>query len=387
MVRVDCRVCGEKIHSVLELGELHYCGYFPSPGETVPKAPVGLSQCSNCNLVQMGYDYDIPQYGDHYGYKSSLNSSMVRHLKNLALDAWFAADACGEDIVVDIGGNDGTLLHALPKCNKIIIDPSSSEVHGMKVVKDYFSKEQYWNVATKKARIVFSIAMFYDLDDPVQFARDIANILDSDGMWVFEQSYLPSMLAMNAFDTICHEHLEYYTLADIKNILYRAGLKIVEATTNDCNGGSIRIYAMHGSGNIEFEEPQVTANDFKDLQTRMDVCRSALELKPGFAAYGASTKGNTLLQVWGLNPLYIVDINPDKWGKTTPTGVPIVAPMETKNEQFLVLPWHFKQHILKKERELLKNNSLIFPLPFPEEYGLDTSKSSKAVWTHSAAQN
>jgi SAM-dependent methyltransferase len=302
--------------------------------------------------------------------------------------------------VLDIGCNDGTLLNSYPgDFVKFGIDPSdvAQEIKGdIKVVQDTFPSEELEQVSQGiKFDIITSIAMFYDLEDPVSFVRSIKRSLASDGIWIFEMSYMPTMLSMNSYDTICHEHLEYYSLAVIEEILERAEMKVVRVEMNDINGGSIRCYATHHENfrfmrkdyahsleslrQEEFDLELDTDRPYKNFQERINVHRHELtsllkKLKTDgkkIHIYGASTKGNTILQWCGIDRFiidYAADRNPDKHGaRTLGTDIPIIseeASRAMKPDYYLVLPWHFKKEFLERENEMLDRGvGMIFPLP------------------------
>jgi SAM-dependent methyltransferase len=324
---------------------------------------------------------------------------MHNHLRGIAEEA-AALIGKRNAQVLDIGCNDGTLLGYYPaEFVKYGIDPSdvAQEIVGdITVIQDIFPSPELTKILKGgKLDIITSIAMFYDLEDPVQFCQDIKRVLHDGGVWIFEMSYMPSMLKMNSYDTICHEHLEYYSLAVLESILKRAELKIVDARLNDINGGSIRCYATH-VGNFAFKTPEAlqrlnqlrqeefdmeldTDKPYKNFQDHINVHREDLIAllkrlkKEGktIHIYGASTKGNTILQWCGIDNR-IIDVaaerNPDKYGAyTLGTDIPIVSEAESramKPDYYLVLPWHFKQEFLERERETLKQGiGMIFPLP------------------------
>ena len=243
--------------------------------------------------------------------------------------------------------------------------------------------------------VVTSIAMFYDLEDPVAFVRSVKRALAPDGIWIFEMSYMPTMLKMNSYDTICHEHLEYYSLAVLETILGRAGMKVVRVGMNDINGGSIRCYATHAESfrfaskewgrtlealrQEEFDLELDTDRPYRNFQERINVHRHELttllrRLKADgkrIHIYGASTKGNTILQWCGIDRFivdYAADRNPDKHGaRTVGTDIPIIGEEESramKPDYYLVLPWHFKPEFLERERDAIaRGTAFIFPLP------------------------
>lgn len=369
-----CRVCNGDLLSLWELGNFALCGYFPEKGEYVPSEPMGLSQCFECGLVQMHYRYDQDLYGVNYGYRSGLNGSMVEHLRGIAEEA--KQYLTPSDCALDIGGNDGTLLSFLDG-ERVLIDPTATKwsvPEDIKTVAEPFGMRAFWSVSQAKPKVIFSIAMFYDLEDPVDFAKDVSRILHDNGVWILEQSYLPWMLRKNAFDTICHEHLEYYTLATLREIMERADLEIIEASTNNCNGGSIRIKVAHKGAYVTavdehlemFDAAFDVEREFRAMRARLDDIEDrlkALMKDRKMVGFGASTKGNTLLQYFKLDLQFIVDINPDKHWRTTPgTRIPIVPEnwaVAHKPFTYLVLPWHFKDFIVKTN----PGQSFIFPLP------------------------
>jgi hypothetical protein len=338
-------------------------------------------------------------YGENYGYRSGLNQSMVRHLEAKVRRLQAIVSLKAGDIVLDIGSNDATLLKAYqaPGIERVGIDPTGAKfkqyyTSDIQLVPDFFSQKNFERASSKKARVVTSIAMFYDLDDPVEFARQIASILADDGIWHFEQSYMPSMLRTNSYDTICHEHLEYYSLGVVKAIVEAAGLKVIDVQMNAINGGSFAVTAARGQSRLKADDVMIdwlleqekrmgleTPRPFRDFEERVfrhreDLRRLIRSLVQGgkkILGYGASTKGNVLLQFCGLTPAEIpaiADVNPEKFGCVTPgTHIPIVSEEEArgmKPDFFLVLPWHFKNGIVEREKDFLeKGGKMIFPFP------------------------
>jgi NDP-4-keto-2,6-dideoxyhexose 3-C-methyltransferase len=343
-------------------------------------------------------------YGQNYGYRSGLNRSMVDHLAELADRIKDRVSMESGDVILDIGSNDSTLLRFMdaPGVSSIGMDPSGTKFSSfypphIQLVPDFFSGRRFTHEAGgKKAKIVTSIAMFYDIEAPLDFVRQIAEILHPRGVWVFEQSYLPLMIARNAYDTICHEHIEYYAFRQVEWMASRAGLKIIDVELNDVNGGSFALTAaLAGSdyvpneaalnrlrtreaelglaGGAIYDDFRRRVFDHKErlsqwLCTQMD--RRHLVL-----GYGASTKGNVLLQFCGItaNHLpYIAEVNPDKFGSFTPgTTIPIIPEEEARAMNpacFLVFPWHFRDNTVKRESNFLREGgTLVFPLPELEE--------------------
>jgi hypothetical protein len=407
--RKTCRVCGStSLTQVINLDDQYLQGSFVKKGKELPplrKIPCTLVRCNPmldehaCGLLQMEHSVPPEVLYSSYWYRSGTNRTMRDHLKGIAEEGSQIISK-HDAVILDIGCNDGTMFEFYPKSyKKYGIDPSdvATEIKGdATVLKDLFPSEELTaKLAGKKCDIITSIAMFYDLEDPIAFARSIKDSLSPEGIWVFEMSYMPTMLKMNSYDTICHEHLEYYSLAVIEYILKNAGLKIINVSLNDINGGSIRCVAAHINNfkykneefqdNIkrlrqeEFDLELDTDKPYKNFQTRINIHRDELNtlLKRLKAEgshihiYGASTKGNTILQWCGIDNR-IVDFaaerNPDKYGaKTLGTDIPIISEAESramKPDYYLVLPWHFKEEFIEREQEALKNGiGFIFPLP------------------------
>ncbi len=338
-------------------------------------------------------------YGENYGYRSGLNQSMIDHLTRKIRHLERKVDLKPSDTVVDIGSNDCTSLKAYSTLGlkRIGIDPTGEKFRqyypeDVLLVPDFFSADAYWSINSAPARIVTSIAMFYDLEDPIGFARQVEAILADDGLWHFEQSYMPSMLRLCSYDTICHEHLEFYSLTVVSRILDAAGLKIVDVQMNSVNGGSFAVTAAKAKARaasndavinwmLEQEERMGlnTPRPYREFEERVFRHRQDLRrLLQALVAdgkrvlgYGASTKGNVLLQFCGITEEYvsaIADVNSDKFGAFTPgTHIPIVSEEQARAmhpDYFLVLPWHFKEGILRREQAFLDSGGkMIFPFP------------------------
>ncbi len=395
----SCRICHhEDFTEVFDFGNVASCGYFPeSANENVPSAPMVLIRCTQCLLVQLKHDYRQDDLFRHtYGYRSGLNETMKNHLRGIVNEASALVGLKPGDIVLDIGSNDCTLLKAYVSkdLHRIGIDPTSDQFKefypdDVTRVGDFFTSQAFRNVfPTQKAKIITSIAMFYDLPDPNKFVADIADALAEDGVWVFEQSYLPTMLKQKSFDTVCHEHLEYYGLSQLITLLRRHKMRIFNVEFNDINGGSFRLYACHDSARfpqnldkinhiLENEkeiEPLLArfAQDIESIKNSilllLNECKNKGQKVHG---YGASTKGNTLLQYCGITTDLIeaiADRNPVKWGKYTPgMTIPIISEAESREanpDYFFVLPWHFKSEFLTREESFRqKGGKFIFPLP------------------------
>lgn len=397
-----CRVCkNDNFMNVLSLGEQYLTGVFPkTKDEKISKGPLDMVFCPKCGLLQMKQSYSLDEmYGENYGYRSGLNLSMVKHLEHKIKTLETLVKPTKDDLVIDIGSNDATSLKAYKSdCKKVGIDPTGLKfkeyyTDDITLIPDFFTAEKFLKLfPNKKAKIITSIAMFYDLEDPLQFIEDIEKCLDSEGIWHFEQSYMPSMLRTNSYDTICHEHLEFYSFKVVKNMLEQKGLKIIEVVSNDINGGSFAITACKINSKYKANEPIInwmlkqeesmgleTLKPYKDFKEKafqhrenlMDLIESLKKDGKKIIGYGASTKGNVLLQFCELTKEhipYIAEVNPDKFGSLTPgTNIPIISEAEAKAmnpDYYFVLPWHFKNIILEREKEFLaQGGKFIFPLP------------------------
>ncbi len=384
---------------------MHLTGIFPKKkDQDIPSGPVDLVQCAQCELVQMEQTYSLEEmYGDNYGYRSGLNSSMVEHLKNNITYIQHIVKLKANDIVLDIGSNDGTSLNFLANQNYqlIGIDPSAEKFRehyhpDVNLVTDFFNEANFKKIfGNQKAKIVTSFSMFYDLEDPLQFAQDIYNILADDGVWFMEQSYLPSMLKTNSFDTICQEHLEYYSLKQIDWIAKKLHLKVIDINLNDVNGGSFQVVLAKSTTKLTSknskidlfranEETFFNRNPFKffiDSVNRakkelIDLLQKLKKENKKVYALGASTKGNVLLQYFDIcSELieFVGEVNPNKFNCFTPgTQIPIKSENEVLGmnpDYLLILPWHFKDFFINNKK--FEGMKLIFPLPVLEVIELD----------------
>lgn len=408
----NCRVCGKgDLLPILSLGELYVSDFLDeSKLQDAKKAPLDLVLCDvksgGCGLLQSKYTVDHEALYRNYWYRSGVNKTMRDELSDIVGKVESVVSLAKDDYVIDTGSNDSTLLRAYKTqgVKTIGFEPARNivEKYGRdgvtNVFTDFFGavlwKKEYGGA---KAKVITSIAMFYDLEEPNVFVGDIAKCLDMEGVWIVQMSYLPFALERNAFDGICHEHLEYYSLYSLENLLRRHGLEVFDVELRDINEGSFRVFVRHKGGGTTLrispeaegrvrrmreEEEKLGLDDkkiYEDFAKRVEAIKGQVadfinkETASGkkVYVYGASTKGNTLLQYFGLDHKVITaaaERNPDKWGKkTVGTHIPII-PEETarlaKADYFLVLPWHFLKEFREREREYLKGGGkFIVPLP------------------------
>jgi hypothetical protein len=395
----NCRICNSSfLENTLDIGIQTLTGVFPkTKDQKITSGPLRLVRCvdpDGCGLLQLEHTFSLPEmYGDNYGYRSGLNASMYNHLKNKVskiLDFYKPEDL---SVILDIGSNDGTTLSFYPDSFiKIGIDPTASKFKQYYnkndiVVPDFFSEKSFRLATNKQAEIVTSFSMFYDLEDPLSFMNEIYNILSDNGIWVFEQSYMPTMLKNNSYDTVCHEHIMYYSMRQIKWMMDRVGFKAVDIEFNNVNGGSFSVIAAKKSSSVpetikvreviynEYSKGLDKPTIYKEFNNRIINSKCKLleflnETKRSgkiVGGLGASTKGNVLLQYCGLSEkdiFAIGEVNDDKFGSFTPgTLIPIIKEeelMKNNPDYLVVLPWHFRDTFVRKHTGKSK---LVFPLP------------------------
>jgi len=397
-----CRVCGSSsLKKIFTLGDQKFTGIFlQKKNSNVPSGNLSLVFCKFCSLLQLENSFDKKiLYGNNYGYMSSLNNTMSMHLKNKSENLKKKYNLSSGDLIIDIGSNDGTFLNFFNKSfNLVGVDPTIKKFYNyynknILKIDDFFSKNSIQaTVKNKKAKLVTSISMFYDLQDPLKFANDIYDILDEDGVWHLEQSYMPAMIKNTSYDTICHEHLEYYSLKSIKYIFDKIGFKIVDIEFNDVNGGSFALTVAKNKSAYkenkvliewllakeelyQYNSPSTFEDFFKKTVMHKKILKKLLidlkNAKKKVIGYGASTKGNVILQYCNINEdllPYISEVNKYKYNKFTPgSNIRIISEKKAKllkPDFYLVLPWHFKNFIINKEKDFIKNGGrLIFPLP------------------------
>ena len=397
----NCRNCRNKyFYKLFSLGFLSYTGIFKSKKSIIPKDELKLIMCKKCNLVQLSKNFNPKiMYDSNYGYRTGINKTMTNHVQNVVKNMIKKTKLKKNDYVLDIASNDGTLLNFYPRnIVKCGVDPILKKyINNYKKVKfkfnDFFNYKIFKNRNIKKKfKIITALSVFYDLKKPNRFLSDIKKILDKDGLFFLEFADLASILRFKMFDTICHEHLEYYSFDVINKMAKQNELKIIDITHNDINGGSIGIYLSHETAKFKINEksikkikkierkmclksPKTFDNFFKDIiKIKNDLKKIILELKIKkkiIHGYGASTKGNVLLQFFKINNEdinIIADKNPKKNNLYTPgTKIKIVGEdisRGKKPDYYLVLPWHFKKEILKREKNMInKGTKFIFPLP------------------------
>lgn len=415
--RTTCRISGEPLVELFSIGD-HYVSDFLPEGASPrgEKVPLTLCLAPESGLVQLAHTAPFDQMYEEYWYRSGTNESMVEELRQIATSSVRLMRLQPGDVFVDIACNDGTLFSFVdPSIVRVGIDPAKNTFREADMarfslfINDYFSAKAYKDSSfgKTKAKLVTTIAMFYDLEDPHAFVNDVAEILDDNGLWIIQMSYLPLMLRQLAFDNICHEHLEYYTLEAMQYLLSKHNMEVVDCQLNDANGGSFRVYIRKAGADpttfatapyrdvAQYRVNAVLAYEkelqLKDPQTYIDFYNKACALRDETLAfmraekakgktiwaYGASTKGNTLLQWWGLDHTLIDGISerqPMKFGRrTVGTNIPIYSDEDMRKanpDYLLVLPWHFIESFVRREKEFLaKGGKFIVPCPRFEVIG------------------
>lgn len=397
-----CRICGNtNLVGVLDLGMQMLTGVFPRDKRTViTTGPLRLVKCVGddkvCGLLQMEHSYDLAEmYGENYGYRSGLNDSMVKHLAEKVKKISTEVRLLNGDLIIDIGSNDGTTLSMYPNngLQLLGIDPTGSKFREfypehVSLIPEFFSARLITERFNhQKAKVITSFSMFYDLENPLGFMQEIHDVLADDGIWVFEQSYMPTMLDTNSYDTVCHEHLEFYALRQIKWMTDKVGFKIINVEFNDVNGGSFSVTVKKGNDldTLPGVQAVLDSENLKGLgtlqpyqefakrvatsrQKLIDFLRTAQADGKVVAALGASTKGNVLLQYCGIDEnlvKFVAEVNPEKFGAYTPGSWLPIKPeqqmLESKPDFLLVLPWHFRKFFTSNKK--FSGLQLVFPLP------------------------
>ena len=388
-----CRLCGsEDLVEVFSLGD-QYVNDFVTQDKVGKglKAPLDLVLCSKCSLLQLRHT--APQellYSRYYWYRSGVTDTMRRALRDITQGIESMVELKPGDVVLDIGANDGTMLatYTAKGIHRVGCEPANNLVDQLRenaehVMHDFWSYERYMELAAQwgfgKAKVITAIGMFYDLEDPNRFIRDAQKALTEDGIFVAQLMCLASMIEKNDVGNICHEHLEYYSLESLRYLFETNGLEIFKIEENDVNGGSYRICCRQYQGKgIPFDE-KYSQEDIlafgKRIQENRDRCVNFIkaEVAKGKKVYiyGASTKGNVILQYYGLDSTLITaaaERSPEKWGKyTIGTWIPIVSEEEARKarpDYFLVLPWAFFKEFYEREKEWREGGGqFIVPLP------------------------
>ena len=378
---------------------MKFTGKFPKKNQRIPSGDVDLVICRKCSLVQLKDNFNLNYlYNKDYGYRTGINLTMRRHVKSVVSKISKRAKLKSNDYVLDIASNDGTLLSYYKKSIKTFgIDPL---VNKYKIdyknidykIADFFSYEKIRKVNRNiKFKAITALSVFYDIKKPKNFLKDIKKVLHKNGIFNLEFADLKLILRNNMFDTICHEHLEYYSVTVIDNLLNKVGLRIFDHFYNDTNGGSSSYYICHNNAKYKTSKKIVTIlrdekrakinspKTYKNFKERIDrIKKNLIDLLKKLKSqnkvihgYGASTKGNVLLQYFKINNKFldcISDRNPKKDNCYTPgTGIKILSEAKSRSlkpDYYLVLPWHFKTEILKREKKIRrKGTRFIFPLP------------------------
>lgn len=405
--RQTCRLCGSSaLTKVIDLGPQHLQNIFPRQGDNVPykrKLPTELVLCNTmederaCGLLQTRYTVPPEILYSSYWYKSGVNKTMRDHLRGIVDECTKKLDEIGgtPETVLDIGCNDGTLLNCWPvETKKYGVDPSDvaasiENIDNTTIINDFFpSSEMPSPFDAVTFDVITAIAMFYDLEKPASFLHAITDRLKKDGIVCIEVSHMPTMLEMTSYDTICHEHIEYYSLAVLEKLFASFELNIFDAQLNNINGGSIRVFAtrdkrkptenLHRIRRMEFEANLDNIETYTKFQTLAEARRhdllallNSIKLQgKKVHIYGASTKGNTILQWCGIGKDLVeaaADRNPSKENCVTATGIPIISEESSRladPDYYLVLPWSFEKEFLEREKAALERGTrFIFPLP------------------------
>ena len=396
----NCRICNSnKLIKLFSLGSLCFTGKFPTINQKIKKKPIQVVLCKKCGLVQLGHRFDLKYlYGPDYGYRTGINKTMLDHVKLIVKKLSKLTNLNNKDLVLDIASNDGSLLNFYKKdiCT-FGIDPILKKYRKNYKninykVEDFFSYEKIKKFTKKKFKIITALSVFYDAENPNKFIQDVKKILSDDGVFVLEFADLASILKYKMFDTVCHEHLEYYSTEVIKNLCKKHSLKVFNIIQNDINGASKQFYISHTNSRYKVNHKTINRilnNEkflkLKDVKTYkkfmhsinksknqlMEKLKTFVDKGKKIHCYGASTKGNVLLQYYGINNKIVefaAERNRLKYNLFTPgSKIKIISEKlsrSLKPDYYLVLPWHFKNEILTREKFIRKKGvKFIFPLP------------------------
>ena len=397
----NCRNCkNTELFDLFSLGKISFTGKFPNTiRQNVPKAYLNVLMCKKCKLVQLDRNFDLNYlYGKNYGYRTGINKTMTDHVKKIVRKCSALVKLKSKQYVLDIGSNDATLLNFYANdIIKVGVDPLVNKYKKFykKInykISNFFKIKDIEKIKIKKKfKIISALSVFYDLRDPNKFIKEIKKILDDKGVFVLEHVDLYYIIKNNIFDTICHEHLVFYSSKIIIEMMKNNGLKVFNHEYNEINGGSSRYYICHSKTNFKVSknikkvllrenlqgiELKKTYKLFftKILNEKIKLIKLIKKIKneeQDIHGYGASTKGNVLLQFYNINNKvvnYIADRNPLKWNSFTPgTKIKIISESQSRKIKphfYLVLPWHFKNEILIREKNIRKKGTkFIFPLP------------------------
>lgn len=395
-----CRICkSSNLKELFSFGKLCFTGKFPSKSQNIKKEPITLIICKICELVQLGHNFDLNYlYGPDYGYRTGINKTMLNHVKKVVINLSKKTKVKKNDFVLDIASNDGSLLkYYNKKINTFGIDPILEKYKNQYKninykIPDFFSAKKIIKMTKKKFKIITALSVFYDSENPDKFIKDVKKLLANDGVFLLEFADLASIVKNKLFDTICHEHLEYYSSKVIFYLCSINDLRVFDIKENDINGGSKQYFICHQNSKYKSNHLKIKSilNSEKKLNLSKEntykkffkiinnsknklnrFIKKAIKRKKIIHGYGASTKGNVLLQYYGINNKmidYIAERNKNKYNLYTP-GSRIKIISETlsrsyKPDYYLVLPWHFKKEILLREKTIRKKGTkFIFPLP------------------------
>ena len=397
-----CRNCkNNKFFDLLSLGKMSFTGKFSKTFfHNIPSVHLNLLMCIKCKLVQLDRNFNPKYlYGKDYGYRTGINHTMTNHVKKTVEKCSTLVKLKTNDHVLDIASNDATLLNFYRKdIITVGVDPLVNKYRkfykkiNYKISNFFQIKDIKKLKLKKKFKIITALSVFYDIKSPNNFIKEVRDILDKKGVFILEHADLLSIIKNNIFDTICHEHIEYYSSKVIIEMMNYNGLKVFDHEFNDINGGSSRYYISHQKSNYKVKQKKINKLLLKErkiglyskriykvffkriLKEKNKLKKLIKEIKNKkmiIHGYGASTKGNVILQFYGIGNKdinYIADRNPLKYNLFTPgTKIKIVSEnysRKLKPDYYLVLPWHFKKEILIREKKIRKKGTkFIFPLP------------------------
>lgn len=402
--RRNCRICGRSnLIKLLDLGMAPLANAFLTKRalrNPEPRFPLVVYFCKNCGLLQL-LDIVIPELlFRNYFYFTSTSPPLAEHFIELGKNLTRRFIASKKDLVIDIGGNDAALLAGIKsKCRVLNIEPAkniakTSKARDIDTIPEFFSRKLANKILKQygAAKVITASNVFAHTDDPQEIMGGVKTLIGSKGVFVIETHWVANLLGLagaGSFDQIYHEHLSYFSLSALRNLLGRAGLKIFDARLIPVHGQSLQVYAAMGDFAVSGSVGKILKREKKlGLQktaTYLSFARKVqknkhqlkhllLKLKKegnSIVGYGAPAKGNILLSYFQIDDKildFIIDYAPAKQGLYTPgMHIPIFSINKLKNhspDYLLLLAWNYADFILEKEKELRKRGvKFIIPTP------------------------
>ena len=396
----ECRICGSSnLVKTLDLGSMPPANSFLKKRElkkTEKKFPLVVYFCEDCKLLQL-LDVVNPEilFG-HYSYLTSASKPLADHFIEMGRNLAKRFIVSKNDLIIEIGGNDAVLLESIKdKCRVLNIEPAQnlaevSRQKGVETINDFFNKNNLADKIFEKygsAKLIIANNVMAHIDDVKSVFAGIKTLIGDDGVFVFEAHWVGNLINQGGFDQIYHEHLCYFSLIAIKNLVERFNFKIFDVQLVPIHGQSLRVYVGNkfkvcdsvkkflnkekkiglNKAEIFLEFSERVRKNKKKLVNLLEQLKKTKKI----IGYGAPAKGNTLLNFFGINAGildFLIDSTSLKQKTYTPgTHIPVVFPeklKEVKPDYILLLAWNYENAILEKEKDL-RESGVKFIIPVP----------------------